>query len=151
MSGSTPISVPIPRMETVKTTAFPRAAPASCTAPARPTTAVSTRPISACPAWASASGRASFTSARSSSRAGGGMGGGTVKGAVQLAGTALGNAVVFTLCILGIGTLMGVDPLISQALGAGDATRARRLYWQGLRIAVVASLLLLVPTVGIGL
>ncbi len=39
-------------------------------------------------------------------------------GAVQLAGAALGNAVVFTICIFGIGTLMGVDPLISQALGA---------------------------------
>ena len=72
-------------------------------------------------------------------------------GAVQLAGTALGNSVVFTLGILGIGTLMGVDPLISQALGAGDPTRARRLYWQGLRISVVGSLLLLVPTAGVGL
>src|SRR5262249_44889145 len=54
-------------------------------------------------------------------------------GAVQLAGTALGNAVVFTLCILGIGTLMGVDPLISQALGAGDATRAPPPYRPGPR------------------
>ena len=31
-------------------------------------------------------------------------------GAVQLAGAALGNAVVFTMCIVGIGTLMGADP-----------------------------------------
>ena len=72
-------------------------------------------------------------------------------GAVQLAGTALGNSVVFTLGILGIGTLLGVDPLISQALGAGNPIRARRLYWQGLRVAVVGSLLLIVPTVGVGL
>ncbi len=67
-------------------------------------------------------------------------------GAVQLAGAALGNAVVFTLSILGIGTLMGVDPLISQALGARDPLRARRLYWQALRVAVVASLALMPPT-----
>jgi MATE family multidrug resistance protein len=40
--------------------------------------------------------------------------------AVQLAGAALGNAVVFTMCIVGIGTLMGADPLISQAIGARD-------------------------------
>src|SRR5262249_58740458 len=38
-------------------------------------------------------------------------------GAVQLAGTALGNAVGFTLRLLGLGTLMGGDPLISPALG----------------------------------
>ncbi|MGZ3444870.1 MAG: MATE family efflux transporter, partial [Myxococcaceae bacterium] len=67
-------------------------------------------------------------------------------GAVQLAGAALGNAVVFTMSIFGIGTLMGVDPLISQALGARDPLRARRLYWQALRVAVVASLLLVPPT-----
>ncbi|MGZ6139386.1 MAG: MATE family efflux transporter [Myxococcaceae bacterium] len=67
-------------------------------------------------------------------------------GAVQLPGAALGNAVVFTMSIFGIGTLMGVDPLISQALGARDPLRARRLYWQALRVAVVASLLLVPPT-----
>lgn len=70
-------------------------------------------------------------------------------GAAQLAGTALGNAIVFTVCIIGIGTLMGVDPLISQALGARDPVRARRLYWQALRVAVVASLLLALPMVGL--
>ncbi len=70
-------------------------------------------------------------------------------GAVQLAGVALGNAVVFTVCIVGIGTLMGVDPLISQALGAREPVRARRLYWQALRVAVAASLVLLLPTLGL--
>ncbi len=70
-------------------------------------------------------------------------------GAVQLAGAALGNAVVFTMSILGIGTLMGADPLISQALGARDPVRARRLYWQALRVAVVGSLVLVPPTLGL--
>ena len=67
-------------------------------------------------------------------------------GAVQLAGAALGNAVVFTMCIVGIGTLMGADPLISQAVGARDEVRARRLYWQALRVALAASAVLLLPT-----
>ncbi|HET9037422.1 MAG TPA: MATE family efflux transporter [Myxococcaceae bacterium] len=70
-------------------------------------------------------------------------------GAVQLAGAALGNAVVFTMCIVGIGTLMGADPLISQALGARDEVRARRLYWQSLRVALAASAVLLVPTLAL--
>ena len=61
MSGSTPIRVPMPKMEMVKATALPSAAPASCTAPTRPTTAVSTSPMSACPACASASGSARRT------------------------------------------------------------------------------------------
>ena len=63
-------------------------------------------------------------------------------GAVQLAGAALGSAVVFTVSILGIGTLMGADPLISQALGARDPVRARRVYWQALRVAVLSSVVL---------
>ena len=70
-------------------------------------------------------------------------------GAVQLAGVALGNAVVFTVCIVGIGTLVGVDPLISQALGAREPVRARRLDWQALRVAVVASVVLVLPTLGV--
>lgn len=70
-------------------------------------------------------------------------------GAVQLAGAALGNAVVFTTCIVGIGTLMGADPLISQALGARDPLRARRLYWQALRVALGASAVLVLPTLGL--
>src|SRR5262245_21957605 len=70
-------------------------------------------------------------------------------GAVQLAGAALGNAVVFTMCIIGIGTLMGADPLISQALGARDEVRARRLYWQALRVAIAASAVLLLPTLAL--
>jgi multidrug resistance protein, MATE family len=49
-------------------------------------------------------------------------------GAVQLAGVGLGNGIFFAIGFLGIGLLMGSDPLISQAVGAEDWVRARQLY-----------------------
>ncbi len=66
-------------------------------------------------------------------------------GAVQLAGVGLGNGLFFAIAFFGIGLLMGADPLISQAVGAGDAVRARRLYWQAAYMAGAASLVLALP------
>jgi multidrug resistance protein, MATE family len=71
-------------------------------------------------------------------------------GAVPLAGVGLGNALQLGVSILGIGVMMGLDPLFAQAIGAGDRLRARRLLWQGvwmsLAVATVLALpLLLVP------
>ncbi|MGO8970904.1 MAG: MATE family efflux transporter [Myxococcaceae bacterium] len=66
-------------------------------------------------------------------------------GAVQLAGVGLGNALFFALAFFGIGLLTGADPLISQAVGAGDSVRARRLYWQAVYTAGVASVALALP------
>jgi multidrug resistance protein, MATE family len=66
-------------------------------------------------------------------------------GAVQLAGVGLGNGLFFAIAFFGIGLLMGADPLISQAVGAGDWVRARRLYWQGVYTALGAGLLLALP------
>jgi multidrug resistance protein, MATE family len=66
-------------------------------------------------------------------------------GAVQLAGVGLGNGLFFAIAFFGIGLLMGADPLISQAVGAGDWARARRLYWQGVYTALGASLVLALP------
>ena len=63
-------------------------------------------------------------------------------GARELAGSGLANAVFFAFSIMGMGMVMGVDPLIAQALGAGDRRRARRLLWQGFWLALgVAGLL----------
>jgi MATE family multidrug resistance protein len=39
----------------------------------------------------------------------------------------------------------GLDPLVSQALGAGDAARARRLLWQGMWLAAGLAAVLAVP------
>ncbi len=70
-------------------------------------------------------------------------------GAVQLAGVGLGNGLFFAFAFLGIGLLMGADPLISQAVGAGDVLRARRLYWQAVYTAVGASLVLALPILAV--
>lgn len=71
-------------------------------------------------------------------------------GAREIAGSGLGNAVFFAFSILGMGLVMGVDPLISQAIGAGDRLRARRVMWQGLWLSVCVAggltLLLLAAT-----
>ena len=63
-------------------------------------------------------------------------------GARELAGCGLGNAVFFAFSIMGMGLVMGIDPLISQAIGAGDQVRARRGLWQGLWLALVVAAVL---------
>lgn len=66
-------------------------------------------------------------------------------GARELAGSGLANAIFFAFSVMGMGMVMGVDPLISQAIGAGDRVRARHMLWQGIWLAlVVAGLLTLV-------
>jgi MATE family multidrug resistance protein len=66
-------------------------------------------------------------------------------GAVQLAGVGLGNALFFAVAVLGMGVMMGLDPLIAQAFGAGDPGRARRLAWQGVYLALHVAAWLAVP------
>jgi MATE family multidrug resistance protein len=66
-------------------------------------------------------------------------------GTVALAGVGLGNGLFFTLAVVGIGLMLGLDPLIAQAFGAGDATRARRLLWQGASLSVIGAAALALP------
>lgn len=66
-------------------------------------------------------------------------------GAVQLAGVGLGNALFFSLAVLGMGVMMGLDPLIAQAFGASDPGQARRLAWQGGFLALHVAAWLAVP------
>ena len=66
-------------------------------------------------------------------------------GALPLAGTGLGNALFMALGVLGMGVMHGLDPLVSQALGAGDAARARRVLWQGVWLAALLSAALALP------
>jgi MATE family multidrug resistance protein len=61
-------------------------------------------------------------------------------GARELAASGIGNAVFFAVSVLGIGIVLGIDPVISQAIGAGDAVRARRALWHGVWLATGVTL-----------
>src|SRR5690606_31919688 len=66
--------------------------------------------------------------------------------AAALAGTALGNIWFFAVTVFGMGSLMALDPVVSQAVGAGDDRAVGRAVQRGLLLALVitvpASLLL---------
>jgi MATE family multidrug resistance protein len=63
-------------------------------------------------------------------------------GAGQLGSVGLGNGLFFFFCVMGIGVMLGLDPLISQAVGAGETPRARALIWQSFWLALAATLVL---------
>ena len=65
-------------------------------------------------------------------------------GARELAGSGLANAVFFAFSVMGMGMVFGVDPLIAQAVGAGDRLRARRVLWQGIWLSLFVSAVLMV-------
>ncbi len=65
-----------------------------------------------------------------------------------LAAVALGNLYFFNVSIFGAGTLMALDPIVAQGIGAGDDNSVSRAMQRGLVIAVALSLgtaLLLAP------
>ena len=59
--------------------------------------------------------------------------------AATLGATGLGSQVFFTVTIIGLGICMGVDPLVSQAFGAGKHESARQTLWQGAYVGLLAS------------
>lgn len=61
-------------------------------------------------------------------------------GAPELAGVALGNAFFFTITVAAMGVVFGMDPVVSQALGAGEGARARAALRSGLRLATILSI-----------
>jgi MATE family multidrug resistance protein len=66
-------------------------------------------------------------------------------GASELAGVALANAIFYTVTVAAMGIVFGIDPIVSQALGAGEGARARAALRAGLRLA----LLVAVPVVAV--
>jgi multidrug resistance protein, MATE family len=66
-------------------------------------------------------------------------------GAVSLAAVGLGNMLYFAFAVLGMGVMMGLDPLIAQAFGADAPGRARQLAFQGGFLALHAAAWLAVP------
>ena len=68
--------------------------------------------------------------------------------AQALAAVALGNVYVFSACSFGMGTLMALDPVVAQAVGAGDDVAVTRGVQRGIILAValaIPSSLLLLP------
>lgn len=69
-----------------------------------------------------------------------------------LAAVALGNLYYFNVSIFGMGALMALDPLVAQAVGAGDMRAVARAMQRGLVLAVGLSILtalLLAPATGV--
>lgn len=61
-------------------------------------------------------------------------------GPTELAAVALGDGLFFTLLVFGMGVVSALDPLISQAYGAGDPARVGRAWRAGLRLSIVITL-----------
>lgn len=66
-------------------------------------------------------------------------------GATPLAAVGLGNGLFFSVAIIGIGVMLGLDPLMSQAFGAGDRLRAKDLLWQGVWLSLAVAVVLSIP------
>jgi multidrug resistance protein, MATE family len=67
--------------------------------------------------------------------------------AAHLAAAALGNVYFFAVTCFGMGVLMSLDPLVSQALGAGDDRAVARSVQRGLLLSVGLTVLASVMTV----
>jgi multidrug resistance protein, MATE family len=63
-------------------------------------------------------------------------------GKAALGGVGIGNGLFFVVTIVAMGCIFGMDAPVSQALGAREPARARRTFWQALRVGVIAG----VPT-----
>lgn len=61
---------------------------------------------------------------------------------IDLAGVAAGNSVFWTVAIVGLGLLNGMDPIVAQANGAGRREDADRCLGAALQISILFTLLL---------
>ncbi|MHC4932358.1 MAG: MATE family efflux transporter [Planctomycetota bacterium] len=60
-------------------------------------------------------------------------------GSVELSAVGLADAIMFGSLILGMGLVMGIDPIVSQAHGAGEGKLAGLAMQRGIVLGVVAS------------
>lgn len=67
----------------------------------------------------------------------------------DLAAVGFGSSVFFTVAVFGAGVVLGIEPLVARATGAGDDTRARDCLGQGLWLSVALGSLLALA-LGIG-
>ncbi len=68
---------------------------------------------------------------------------------LALGATGLGSSVFFMVSIIGMGLVLGLDPVASQAFGAGQPRHARRALWQGVYAAAIITLPLTSATLGV--
>ncbi len=66
-------------------------------------------------------------------------------GARELGAAGLGNVIFFTISIIGMGLVFGIDPMISHALGGENPVRARHVLWQGVWLALGVTVVLTIP------
>ena len=66
-------------------------------------------------------------------------------GARELGAAGLGNAIFFTISIVGMGLVFGIDPMISHAFGGENPVRARHVLWQGVWLALGVTVILTIP------
>ncbi len=59
---------------------------------------------------------------------------------VTIASVGLGGGLFYSVAVLGTGTALVVDPLVSQALGAGDHIHARRVLWNGIYLGALITI-----------
>ena len=60
-------------------------------------------------------------------------------GEVELGAVGLGSGIYFPLAVVGLGLVVGFDPLVAQALGSGEIDTARRSYRHAARVALLAT------------
>ncbi|MCY1046659.1 MATE family efflux transporter [Corallococcus sp. bb12-1] len=63
-------------------------------------------------------------------------------GTSALAAVGLSHSLFFAVSSFGMGLMMGVDPLVSQAIGARNPLRARDVLWQGIWLSAFVGLVL---------
>ena len=71
-------------------------------------------------------------------------------GSVELAACALADVILFGSLIIGIGIVMGIDPIVTQAHGAGQGARAGLALQQGVVLAVLCAVPLTVVALSTG-
>lgn len=70
--------------------------------------------------------------------------------AEDLGAVALGNMLFFVATVFGMGILMALDPLVAQAVGAGDEDGAARAVQRGLVLAIALGILTSTVLLGAG-
>ncbi len=65
--------------------------------------------------------------------------------AIDLAAVTLGNLYFFGISVFGMGLLLALDPLVSQAFGAGDHDGIRRAVQRGLLLSLILGVAMAVP------